>query len=203
VASEDWVDPDTGEIPERLHRRLFQLQKLKDNPDEPFFPFPSRWAVELAAFVYSHAKLSEAKANKLFKLLALDPKSSCPFRNYQHLLQHIDSIPVFDIPYQEATVTPAPYRIPPCDPRDDSAKAKAKANIPGFWKGTKFRYRDPIEIVEHLLARSDLAEHFHSRPFRTFNDRGDRVVSDYFSANKVMRVQVPDIVCYHRPSQSG
>jgi len=72
-----------------------------------------------------------------------------------------------------------------------------------------------MEAVEHLLARPDLADSFHTKPFQVYNTNGDRVVSDYFSANKAKRVQVcphmshvcryaarcPDVLSNLRPDQ--
>jgi len=131
-------DPNTSCLPDQLAARISLAEGLRANTATPWYPFPDRWAAELAVFVYSEAELSEQETNRLLRLLDLIPGFQPPFKNYQHMLKLIDGLPGIDVPWEEATITPTPYPL-----KDELNCVDEHGNlippkVPTWWREVSF-----------------------------------------------------------------
>ncbi|KAK4698256.1 hypothetical protein P7C70_g8026, partial [Phenoliferia sp. Uapishka_3] len=192
------------ELPLHLSRRFKELQSLRENdPATSTHPFSDRLALEIALFAFQHAKLSVPNTQRLINLLDLIPNYKSPFTNRDELLAYIDAIPYGELESYEVLIEPQFSRDEFADSDDeeyeesdgegDHGMPKRPSKVgkePSSWfRQVSFRFHDIFSVVQHLLARPDLAEHIDYHPRKVINKNGHRVISDFMTANWAHQAQ--------------
>lgn len=146
--------------------------RQEERAADDWFPYGDRLEFELADFLFRN--MPKNKTNHLLELLmAMARKNSGgdpPFTTYQELLSKIDAIEVGDVSWQSFQVQ---Y------PQDELTHESPA------WMRMSFdvHYRDPLEIVKHILDNRELQDQFDYVPYLNHDAHGHRVWKDFMSGN--------------------
>lgn len=145
-------------------------------PEEPsntsWAPFNSHDEFELADLLFRRAEMSKANTDDLLSIMkarAVREGGTSPFESSADLYATIDSITEGDIAWDSFTVQ---YNGP-----------RPEADVPP-WMDEKFQvfYRNPREVVKHMLANNAFNGNFDYTPYRQY-ENGQRVWRDFMSGN--------------------
>ncbi|KAK4697990.1 hypothetical protein P7C70_g8123, partial [Phenoliferia sp. Uapishka_3] len=192
-------------LPYHLRHRYDEIRSLEQfNPAHSSHPFPDRLSLEIALFAFQHAKLSEPNMQRLFNIFDLIPSYQSPFHSREELLKAIDAIPYGELETFEITIEPSYARDEFADSDDEAdyeesdgegeagveRRPSKVGNEPLSWfRPVSFTFTNLFSAVQHLLARPDLADSIEYTPRRVTNQYGDRVISDFMTANWAHQAQ--------------
>lgn len=116
--------------------------------------------------------MSKGLTNKLFChtdsfLRSADALAEAPFKNYKDMCETIDRIKIGDLPWQTFSVG---------FHSDHGDIPRAREGAPNFrpWMTQEYEvnYRDPLEVVKHMLSNPDFRDGCDYVPFREYNLKG-------------------------------
>ena len=104
-------------------------------------------------------------------LQSADPNATPPFANHQDLLDTIDATPDGNVPWERFTVT---YSGPKPTDRE-----------PPAWMFQEYEicFRNAKKIVANMLSNRDFDGEFDYTPHKDFDQNGDRMYKNLFSAD--------------------
>lgn len=140
---------------------------------EDWTPFESRAGFELAEVLYLKAHLSQSIINNLLDLWSatLVPHHDVPpITDHQDLHSQIDAIKLGNIPWRSYT---AQYQW-----------LRPENGAVPEWMRKKYQiwYRDPRQVIHHILANPEFLSGIDYAPHRDFRD-GERRYSDFMSGD--------------------
>lgn len=141
-----------------------------DNMD--WSPFLSKAHFYIADLIFREARMSKGLTNKLFSLTdsflrSTNALAEAPFKSFKDMSDTIDRIKVGDLPWQVSSV----------GFHDDDGKIPCEED-PNFrsWMTLEYEvnYRDPLEVVKHMLSNPDFRDGFDFVPFRDFRGHNNK-----------------------------
>lgn len=145
--------------------------------DAGWYPFRSRAEFELADFVYKKEQLSATGTQQLLDIIGalLVPHGDTPpFASSVDLHATIDAIKVGDVPWQSFST---------------HYTGVFPEGVPPSWMTADYEvhFRDPHAVVQQMLSNPSFASDFDPVPHRDFDDKEERVYSDFMSGNWAWR----------------
>ncbi|KAF5314796.1 hypothetical protein D9758_018852 [Tetrapyrgos nigripes] len=164
-------DPDGYDLPSDT----VPAPSPPDEQENDYSPFQNATEFKLAEFLYNKVQMSagdiDTLATLISELVGPDNSESVPFNNHKELYGLIDAIRQGDIAWESFTVK---FNG---DLPDDMGSVPA-------WKQQEFQvwFRDPLAIMEQMLANPTFANQFDSSPKRLFKN-GKRLYHDLMTGN--------------------
>ena len=142
-------------------------------PNDDWTPFMSREGFELAEILYLKAHLSQKIINQLLDVWSatLIPHDDLPpIANHQDLHAQIDAIRLGTLPWRLYT---ARYQW-----------LRPESGPVPEWMTTEYQlwYRDPRQVIHHILANPEFASDIDYAPHRDFQDE-ERQYRDFMSGD--------------------
>lgn len=147
-----------------------------DRPPPPnstnWSPFLSQAHFELADLIYREARMSKGLTNKLFShtdsfLRSMNASTEAPFKNFKDMCSTIDRIKVGDLPWQTSSVG--------FSDDDGNIPGEDDPNFrPFMTQEYEVNYRDPLEVVKHMLSNPNFRDGFDYAPFRDYNGHNNK-----------------------------
>lgn len=161
------IPPDSPPPPQTVAQR---------SPDD-WFPYESRTAFELADFLYKRNQMSEGDTDFLLHLIdgLLTPHGErAPFRNHTDMHNAIDATLLGEAPWDHFTLN---YNGP-------TPEGVSWENIPTWMtEDHEIWFRNPITLLENLLANPDFKDEFDYVPYQERAADGSHRFRDFMSGN--------------------
>lgn len=135
-------------------------------------PFLSKAHFQIADLIYREARMSKGLTDKLFShtnsfLRSTNGLAEAPFTNFKDMCETIDRIKVGDLPWQASNV----------GFHDDDGNIPGEDD-PNFrpWMTQEYEvnYRDPLDVVTHMLSNPDFRDGFDYTPFRDYGGHNNK-----------------------------
>jgi hypothetical protein len=160
------------------HRGSFLPSGMPPAPSPPkstedWTPFASRAGFELTEILYLKAHLSQTIINDILDIWSatLVPHDDVPpITSHRHLHSQIDAIGLGNIPWRSYT---AQYQW--LRPENGPVPEWMRTKYP-IW------YRDPRQVIHHILANPEFVSGIDYAPHRDFKD-GERQYGDFMSGD--------------------
>lgn len=136
-------------------------------------PFEDDLQFLVADFLYRCQEMSQGNINILLHLWGLSlmkhGATHGPYENYQHIFDTIDNIEQGDAPWMSMAVSLN-------EDLDESSPS---------WKRKEYEvwYRDPDTVLKHMLSNPDFNGQFDYQPYVELDEKEQRRLSDFMSAN--------------------
>lgn len=144
---------------------------------DDWFPYESRTQFELADFLYRHNQMSEGNTDFLFTLMNAMLAShgdQAPFRNHSDMHDTIDATTLGEAPWDHFTLNytgPLPEGV-------------SRENAPGWMtEDHEIWFRDPVTLLENLLANPDFKDEFDYTPYQEYAADGSHRFCDLMSGD--------------------
>ena len=144
---------------------------------DDWFPYESRTQFELADFLYRRNQMSEGDTDFLFTLMNAMLAShgdQALFRNHSNMHDTIDATTLGEAPWDHFTLNYTGL-LP---------EGVSRENAPGWMtEDHEIWFRDPVTLLENLLANPDFKDEFDYTPYQEYAADGSHRFCDLMSGD--------------------